>query len=373
MIKIGLLILASSFALSLAGTLLIRKLAPLLGLVDRPASRKLHTRPMPIGGGIAIFLAVAAAILLGAVLVPRLGGRLEWLPRAVQQHMAGMAGKLPTLLAILGGGLAITLVGLADDVRRLSPWTRLAFEAGIAAVLFTLSPELRITAFTPGSVASFIYTVVWITAITNAFNLLDNMDGLSAGVACVASIIFLIVAVQTGQLFVAALLLALIGAIGGFMVFNFPPASIFMGDAGALFIGYIISVLTIVFTFYNPTPDDKSRLLAMLLPMVILAVPLFDTLSVIVIRLRARQPIFKADKNHFSHRLAALGMTHRQAVLTIYLVTFCTGIGATFWHSVPATGGIMIVVQAAAIVGLIVILEITAARKHAGSEDASGR
>ena len=361
MIITAVLILSCSFLLSLLGTQAVRALAPRIGLVDRPAGRKLHTRPMPLGGGLAIFFSVTTVVLAGAVLLPAIDGRITWLPDVVSRNIDLMAKKLPTLLLIMGGGVVVTAIGLIDDFRGLGTWPRLAIEAGLAVLLFVISPELRITAFTPGGVMPFIYTVLWITAITNAFNLLDNMDGLSSGVACVASIIFLIVAVQTGQLFVAAMLLALIGAILGFLVFNFPPASIFMGDCGALFIGYTISVLTVVFTFYEPSPG-KSPWLSMLLPMVILAVPLFDTLSVIAIRLRNRQPIFKADKNHFSHRLVGLGMTHRQAVLTIYLVTFCTGIGATYWHRVSDAGSIVIFAQAAAIIGLIVILEITANR-----------
>ena len=357
----GLLILLGSFALSLCGTMLMRLLAPRLGLVDHPAARKLHDRPMPLGGGIAIWFAVTAVVVAGGIVVPALDGRIAWLPQVVRQNLDLMARKLPTLLVVLGGGLIVTAVGLIDDIRGLAPRLRLAIEAALAAGLFALSPELRVTAFTPGQVAPFVYTVIWIAAITNAFNLLDNMDGLTAGVAAVAGLIFLIVAVQTGQLFVAALLLALIGAVLGFLVFNFPPASIFMGDAGALFIGYMISVLTVVFSFYGPR-YETSPLLAMLLPMVILAVPLFDTLSVIVIRIRNRQPVFKADNNHFSHRLVALGMSRRQAVLTIYLVTFCTGIGATFWHRVSFAGSLVIFAQAAAIIALIAILEVTAAR-----------
>jgi len=355
-------IFVGAFVLSFAGTLFLRKVAPRIGLVDHPASRKLHAEPMPLGGGIAIFLGLTAVVAGGAIALPAINGHVEWLPQVVRQNIDLMSRKLPTLLVVMGGGLVILLLGLFDDVRGLSPRVRLAIEAAVAAGLFILSPELRLTVFTPLTITSFLYTVLWITAITNAFNLLDNMDGLSAGVACVAGLIFLIVAMQTGQLFVAAMLVALIGAILGFLVFNFPPASVFMGDAGALFIGYMISVLTIVFTFYEPSPE-KSPALAMLLPVVILAVPLFDTLSVMMIRIKNKRPLFEADKNHFSHRLVALGMSRRQAVLTIYLVTFCTGIGAAFWHSVSTAGSLLIFAQVAAIIALIVILEVTAARK----------
>jgi UDP-GlcNAc:undecaprenyl-phosphate GlcNAc-1-phosphate transferase len=361
-------IFVAAFVLSFGATLVLRKIAPRLGLVDRPASRKLHSHPMPLGGGIAIFLGVTIVVAAGAIALPAIDGRVEWLPEVVKQNIDLMSDKLPTLLAVMGGSAVIMLVGLCDDIRGLPPWVRLAVEVAVAAGLFVLSPELRLTVFTPWTLTSFIYTVLWITAITNAFNLLDNMDGLSSGVACVAGLIFLIVAAQTGQLFVAALLLALIGATLGFLVFNFPPASIFMGDAGALFIGYMISVLTVVFTFYGPSPE-KSPLLSMLLPVVILAVPLFDTLSVVVIRIRSGRPVFLADKNHFSHRLTALGMSPKQAVLTIYLVTFCTGIGAAFWHRVSTVGSLLIFTQAAAIIGLIIILEITAAKKQIEAED----
>jgi len=364
MILTAVVILLAAFTISLGGSIAMRHIAPRLNYVDRPAARKLHAHPMPYGGGIAIFAAVTSVVVAGAVVLPAFNGRLHPLPDVVTNNIDLMIDKLPTLLLILGGGAVVVLVGLLDDLRGMSPRARLGIEAAVAAALFLLSPELRITLFTPLSVASFIYTVLWVTAITNAFNLLDNMDGLSAGVACVASIIFLIVAAQTGQLFVAAMLLAVIGALLGFLVFNFPPASIFMGDAGALFIGYIISVLTVVFTFHEPA-SGKNHVLAMLLPMVILAVPLFDTLSVVIIRIRRGRPIFEADKNHFSHRLVSLGMNRRQAVLTIYLVTFCTGIGAAFWHRAAAFGSVVIFAQAAAILVLIAILEVTAARKAA--------
>jgi len=223
--------------------------------------------------------------------------------------------------------------------------------------------DIKVTLFIQNPVVCGLITVLWIVGITNAFNLLDNMDGLSAGVAMIVSVILLIVAVQTAQYFLAALLLVLLGSIVGFLIYNFPPASIFMGDTGSLFIGYMLAASAVLLTFYK----EGYGLFPIVVPLIVFCVPLFDTAGVILIRLRAGRSIFEADKNHFSHRLVRLGMTPRKAVLVIYLLTFATGLMATLLYHTTNLGAAIILVQVVTVIVIIALLEGT--RSNARNAD----
>jgi UDP-GlcNAc:undecaprenyl-phosphate GlcNAc-1-phosphate transferase len=223
----------------------------------------------------------------------------------------------------------------------------------------------RLTVFVDQPMLTNVLSVLWIVGIVNAFNLLDNMDGLSAGVAWIAAVLLAVVmlmgphAEPAGpQLFVAGFLIVLAGAIGGFWFYNKPPATIFMGDAGSYFIGFCIAAATLMATFAgNELPRH-----AVLAPLCVLAVPIYDTLSVVWIRLRAGRSPFEGDKNHFSHRLVQLGLTTRQAVATIYLLTFACGLGALLLHQVNVLGAIVILLMIASVLTVIAILEATARR-----------
>ena len=195
--------------------------------------------------------------------------------------------------------------------------------------------------------------------VTNTFNLLDNMDGLASGVAFISSLIFLYIALITKQWFVSALLASFIGVLLGFLIFNFPPASIFLGDAGSLWIGFTISSFTILTTYYT---HELPTSLPVIMPLLILGVPFFDTLSVIYIRWREKRPLFKADKSHFSHRLVELGFTERQAVLLIYLLTFGTGINATLLIQVGWGGALVILLSTMVIFSIIGMIEFMGRR-----------
>ena len=209
-----------------------------------------------------------------------------------------------------------------------------------------------------GPVPSIVLTVLWITAITNAFNFLDNMDGLSAGVAAVCTAAFLATALSIQQWFVAAALSLLLGALLGFLCFNFAPASIFMGDAGSLVIGLLLGVLTVRTTFLRPGEDFGAGWYAVFAPLIVLAVPLYDLIVVSLIRLsRGRSP-FVGDTNHFSHRLVARGMTKRTAVLCIYLVTAATAVAAVILpHTRSPLVAILIFCQTLLILGVVAVLE----------------
>ncbi len=356
----GLILLGSATLCSALLCWLVRGAARHFNFVDEPGERKIHSKPIALGGGIAFFLTVTA-IVAGCVIFgfcQARNGISPWLPQLVKNHVPRLAGQAWLALYVLAGGAVMFMLGLLDDLWLLRPSCKLAVQALVAAALWTVSSRLRLTAFVGLNSISFVYTVLWIVGITNTFNLLDNMDGLSAGVAAIASLVFIVVAAMTQQYFLAAVLLVFAGSLLGFLVFNFPPATLFMGDAGSMFIGYILATLTILFTFYMPG-QGASPIPALLIPLVILAVPIYDTVSVVIIRMAAGKPIFAGDKNHFSHRLVALGMGHRAAVLTIYLVTLCTGLLAPLLLRL-ASASLLVMANVVVMLLLIWLLE------HAG-------
>ena len=353
-------ILASAFLISAVTVPFIRRWSLRAGFVDHPDQRKVHAAPMPLGGGVGIFLGVLLPTAAGtlAALAFRRGGLPNWVPDLLAQHLGGIVRVAPRLALVMGGGLVLVVMGLIDDRRGLPAGLRLAVQMAVAFVLWLAG--LRITVFLGSSLLSALVTVLWITVVTNAFNFLDNMDGLSAGVAAITGAIFLAVAAAAGQFFVSALLLCLVGSLLGFLLYNFPPARIFMGDAGSTFIGYLLGVLTTVLTFYT----GGGALFRVLAPLVILALPLYDLTSVVLIRLSEGRSPFKPDKRHFSHRLVALGLTPRQAVLTIYLVTFSLGVSATLLFTVSTAGAVTIFVQVLVMIAVIWILERAGGRRN---------
>jgi UDP-GlcNAc:undecaprenyl-phosphate GlcNAc-1-phosphate transferase len=365
---VALLAFIIPFILSLGLTALARRVSPRMGFTDDPGGRKAHERPMPLGGGVALFLAWAVPI--GVMLLVALGlSRGEAAPEgqvyapSFRAHLDELADRANPLSLVLVGGLLIMVLGLLDDLLDLSASAKLVVQIGVASGLWLASHELRVTLFMGWTFPSFLYTVLWIVGITNAFNFLDNTDGLSAGVALVASVILSVVGFQTGQEVMAWLALGLAGAAAGFLVFNFPPATIYMGDAGGLFLGFALAVLTILFTFYRSGPTPSGHLYGVLMPLFILALPIFDTLMVVTIRLRERRPIWRGDRCHFSHRLLALGMSKRETVLFIYLVTFCLGLASTLLNSLDHAGAIIILVIGVAIFVLIALLERAGRRR----------
>jgi UDP-GlcNAc:undecaprenyl-phosphate GlcNAc-1-phosphate transferase len=355
-IMIAGLIAATAFLSSLVLTRVMRHYAPRLGLVDRPGTRKIHARVMPKGGGLAILISLILASALGWFLLSVCNGMPSTTALAVTPEAFGKK-----LLLLLGCGVVISLLGLIDDLKNLSPYRKIFVESLVACIL--IYHGQRVTLFIPNFWFSVLVTWGWLLLITNSFNLLDNMDGLSAGVAFISGAIFLVVAVQTRQWQSAFLLLALLGSLLGFLCFNFPPATIFMGDSGSLLLGYLMGILTIDATFYHA----PGTVLPVALPLVVMAVPLFDTSTVAWLRWRSKCPIFQGDKRHFSHRLVDLGMTNRQAVLTIYLVTFATGLGATVLYDVSFWGGLLILVQTVVILAVIHILQQVGARRPTGN------
>ena len=203
---------------------------------------------------------------------------------------------------------------------------------------------------------SMALTILWIGCITNTFNFLDNMDGLSAGIAAVCATAFLITTLLIGQSFVAAMLALLLGALLGFLCFNFPPATIFMGDSGSLVIGFLLGVLTVRTTYLPHGVDIARGWYALFAPVIVLALPLYDFVVVSMIRLsRGRSP-FAGDTNHFSHRLVARGMSKRTAVLCLYLITASTSIAAIILPHVGTTFEAMLIFAQTILVLCVVAL-----------------
>ena len=350
----GLGIFGCSLFLAVILTSLMKTAGPKIGLIDQPGTRRVHAKPTPKGGGLALFAATLAPVIGGYLLVLVYRSNPENLPEIIRNEVSNIQVRSRTVLFIFTGGAVMVALGIIDDLKGLTVGVRFGVEALVAAGLFFLAEEVRVTFFSPFPLTWLGMTVLWIVGITNSFNLLDNMDGLSAGVSLIVSVALLIVAVLTQQFLVAALLVAFIGALLGFLFFNFPPASIFMGDSGSLFLGYFLAVLTTLCTFAS---YHKGNILAAAVPLLILAVPLYDTATVVWIRVRNRKPIFEGDKNHLSHRLVALGFSQRDAVLTIYLLTFCCAAGAILVIQLDQIGGWIVLFQVFGFLLLTAFLE----------------
>ncbi|HFD40103.1 MAG TPA: undecaprenyl/decaprenyl-phosphate alpha-N-acetylglucosaminyl 1-phosphate transferase [Anaerolineae bacterium] len=295
-----LLIFAAALVLAVGATPLARRIAVRLGITDQPSARKIHVNPIPLLGGVAIYGAFTVALLL-------FGGRY----------------RLHELFGILVGASLVSFLGLWDDRRGLSPLFKLIGQFAAASILVLTG--VRIGTF-PWEWLNVIVTLGWVVVVTNALNLLDNMDGLSGGVGAVAATFFLLLAAMNDQYLVGALSAALVGACLGFLRYNFNPASIFMGDAGSLFLGFMLAAVGIKLRF-----PDNVEIVTWMVPVLILGLPLFDTTLVIISRLRRDlNPLTTPGKDHVSHRLAAMGYTRREAVLILYLVCAALGVLALF-------------------------------------------
>lgn len=357
---------AVPFAISVTATGIVRAWARRHGFVDRPGGHKGHAAPIALGGGVAITAAILLPLLgtlvavhLGRTMLPEevlgytfsIGGHTA----RISDLLGGVALKMPAAMAIVGGAIVMHILGLIDDVRPLGPAIKMVVMT-IVALSLTAGFGIRSLDLL-GTVPATILTTFWIVLITNAFNFMDNMDGLSAGVAGITAAFFAASALVAGQVFVPALGLILVGAVLGFLVYNFSPASIFMGDSGSLVIGYLMAVLTVVTNYYNP--EQQRMPFGVLAPLVVLAVPLYDVTSVVLVRLREGVSPFRGDRRHFSHRLVRRGLQTRSAVLTIYLATAATGCSSLLLPLVSWPFAVLIVAQCFCVVLIVAILEST--------------
>ena len=362
-------ILPSACAVLLVTPLVLRT-ALSQDLIDKPSERKVHQSQTPMGGGVAIWIGIVstfAAATIGLWVIqtyPDLAARA--LPTWAAPHVAGAWAQQGKLWGLLLAATLLMILGLVDDKRGL-PWTwRLGLQFVIAGAMVTWQ-DWRLTAFIDWPPITWGLSVLWIVALINAFNMLDNMDGLSAGVAAIASSVLAANMLlghdpQTGQpqLFVAGLLLVLSGALLGFLWHNRPPAKIFMGDAGSYLIGFTVAVGTMLATY---TGYEAGRPHAILAPVCVLAVPFFDMLTVIWIRIKQGRSPFHADKNHLSHRLVVLGFTKGQAVAVIYLLTLTTGLAALLLPRLDLVGALITLCLVVSVMVLIGLLESTGRRQ----------
>lgn len=315
---------------SILATPLARRAALRSGVVSVPRARDVHVQPVPLLGGAAIYLGFVAALLL-------FGDRFY----------------IRELVAILLGATLISLFGFADDRWGLGAPAKLAGQTLAGVVLLLGGTQVQLF---PQPWLNWALTLIWVVGITNALNFLDNMDGLSGGVATVAAAYFLLLAAmnEPRQVLVGAMAAALIGACVGFLRYNLNPATIFMGDTGSLFIGFILAALAIKLRFLSNVP-----LVTWMVPVCVLALPIFDTALVFVGRLRRGvNPLTTAGKDHLSHRLHALGLTKREAVLSCYLLAGACGlVGVYLTQARPVEAYVVAGVLAAAGVWGIVWLE----------------
>lgn len=358
LILLAVALFVGAFLTSVLLTALSKRLAPRLGLLAHPQADRYHRSVIPLGGGIGIFATLVLFLVTAAGVVRFVAapGHATWLTDHVNIDPADFLKRWDELAIVLACVTVLFAVGLWDDRKPLGPWVKLAAQCGAAFVAASLA-DIRVEFFIQNKLVTSALSAFWIVLIINAFNFLDNMDGASTGIAAIASAILLVTAAFNGQVFVSGLAIVFVGTLLGFLVFNFPPASIFMGDAGSLVIGFFVALLTLRTTYYQQ--DSSGPWYPVLMPLVVMAVPLYDFFTVTSLRIRQGKSPFVGDTQHFSHRLKRHGLTDTQTVLMLYLATLCCGLGATFLYQVNLVGAVLIFVQTFLILAIIAVFEST--------------
>lgn len=289
-----LLLFCFSFVISLATTPMVAKLALAIGATDIPNQRKVHHMIMPRLGGLSVYLGFMASSLF-------------------------LLGEGVRVAGVLLGGTVILCIGIADDIKSVSPIHKLLFQALAAGLVVSSGITINFVSNPFDGrlqlgILSVPLTIIWIIALTNAINLIDGLDGLASGVSLIALLTFALIAFQLNNITVLLLSLSLAGAVLGFLRHNFFPAKIFLGDSGSMFLGFMISVFAIIGWLKSVT------VVTFIVPIVILGVPIIDTCFAILRRYLEHKPIFQADRQHIHHRLLNLGFSHRKTVLAIYCI-----------------------------------------------------
>jgi len=311
--KTYLFVYFGSVLLSLGFTPIVIYVAHSLNIYDDPHARKVHADAVPRIGGVAIFLAMLGLTIPVLLVQNAIGDTL----RDIQ----------PQVIALLGVGTFIFLVGLTDDFCNLRARTRLAAQLIAAGILCGMGIRIESVAVGDWFTLQFGWfswplTILWIAGITNAVNFIDGLDGLAAGIASIACGIIAILAISSGNVVTAVLMLALLGSLTGFLAFNFNPARIFMGDSGSMFIGFMIGASSVM------NAHKSATLVALALPFLALGVPIFDTAFSMLRRVLEQRSMFSADRSHIHHRLTDMGLNQRHVVLFIYFVTLlAAGLG----------------------------------------------
>ena len=341
-INVYIVAVTSAFLTTLLGLPWWNKWCSRIGLVDEPGHRKIHQQPIPLAGGLAVMTGLVLPLLAAPVLLffslhfantgwlrlpqdPALPGlsRAPVGATAASLLEYGLSRRAVPLAGIVLGAAGILLVGFMDDKYELRPRTKFIGQLLVATLV--AATGIRITLFVPSPIFHYAITILWIITLINAFNFMDNMNGLCAGLAAVASWYFGLIAAAAGQYLVALLAFLSFGALLGFLPFNFPRARAFLGDAGSHLLGYLLAVLAILPHFYTP---HHARRWAVLLPLFVLGIPLIDLAWVVFFRWRIGQPFYQGDTNHLSHRLVRLGLSPTRAVLILWLASALLGAAA---------------------------------------------
>jgi UDP-GlcNAc:undecaprenyl-phosphate GlcNAc-1-phosphate transferase len=320
------LLVAVSALVSVCLTPLVRRAALKLGIMDQPGPRKIHRFPIPRAGGVAVYIAWLVAVMMG----------MEFL---------GLPAVFSHPGPLIGLGLLALLLGLWDDWKDLPGAVKLLGQIGVASAAFLAG--IRIDRLThplggellfPG-VLSYLVTVLWIVGMMNAVNLIDGLDGLAAGVVAIASLGLVAAGLHAQNALSVIFFAALAGACGGFLVHNFFPAKIFLGDAGSQFLGLVLAAAPLV-----EFPYKSATAVALLIPLTSLALPISDTWLALTRRFRGRRSIFLADRYHLHHRLLKMGLSHRQVVLFLYLVSIYLGCVAFIFVLIPERYAVVLLV-----------------------------
>lgn len=379
---VALVLVAACIACSISAlTLLpVRWFARQLGLLDRPGGHSSHEVPTPLGGGIGIYFGIAGTVLSALLAADRLQdpASAQWLRGllgsvvpdslwdSILAYAPGVSYRSGDVLWLLAAGTVLLILGLWDDRRGLSVLVRLGCQFGIAAAV-VLGLGIELTAYLQAGWLTKGLSILWIVAVINSFNMLDNMDALSGGIAAIiaASIAAVMITTpdpgtQRPQLLVAALLMVVAGSLIGFLFHNRPPARIFMGDGGSYLVGFLIAVSMLMATFAGgPSADGSLRPHAVLAPLCAMAVPLYDMTTVIWIRIREGRSPFQGDHSHLSHRLVALGLSRTRAVATVHLITATCGLSALLLTHVSVLQAITVLGIVLCMLLLVAILEST--------------
>jgi UDP-GlcNAc:undecaprenyl-phosphate GlcNAc-1-phosphate transferase len=307
---------AGAFVTSLLALPLWRQWCLRTNLMDAPGQRKIHSSPVPLAGGLAVLTGILLPLVIGAMLLKL--GVVKVSTTAAIVH--GLDRRATELLLLALGAVAITLLGAYDDRHELKALPKFIGQLIVAVAVAAACK--RITLFVPSEIFSYAITVLWLLTIINAFNFMDNMNGLCAGVGAIGAFFFALIAATKGEYLVAITGWLMCGALVGFLPWNFPNARAFLGDAGSHLVGYLLAVMAILPHFYTKQEPHRWAVLA---PLLVLAIPLFDLTQVSLFRIFHKKPFWIGDTNHLSHRLARAGLSRTLAVLLLWLAAAAIG------------------------------------------------
>jgi UDP-GlcNAc:undecaprenyl-phosphate GlcNAc-1-phosphate transferase len=351
-VAIYLVILGSAVAMSLLATCLVISVAPRVGAIDQPGLRKVHTTPTPRAGGAAVFLATLGAVLAAAAL----DGEVR----------RQVCDNWPQVLALISASAFVFGVGLLDDIRSLGAKRKLIAETVAAAALCAVG--IKIASLGVGGLwrvqlgwAAWPVTILWIVGITNSINLIDGLDGLATGISAIACAAVAAFALLTHQAIMAVLMVAMFGALAGFLFFNFNPAKVFLGDCGSLFLGFTLAGASVMGS------NKAATTVGLALPLLAMGVPVFDTLFSMVRRALERRPLFAPDGQHIHHRLTRMGLRQRHAVVLLYCATAASAAMGMFMMIAGGLGSIAIFLCVILLLGILLralgLLKVDGARQ----------